>query len=110
MTVAPLGKPWTKDYRGNASAGVVLLSVARQARRVEHSSIETAHVDAQSEEWFASYVEPANQRSDRHRRVRHRHRGDPRRQRLYRLQTMMMVGSVVFVGAMTACFYVVLTR
>jgi hypothetical protein len=79
---------------------------------MERSSTETAQVDAQSEEWFASYVEPANQSSDRHRRVRH-HRGrgrDPRRQRRDRLNAVMMVASVVFVSVMTACFYAVLTR
>ena len=67
---------------------------------------ETAQIDAQSEAWFASYVEPANQR----RRNRHRHGRDPRRQRLHMLNTVMMLASVVFVGAMTACFYAVLTR
>jgi hypothetical protein len=82
---------------------------------MELQSTETAQVDAQSEEWFASSTEPQSQRSerhrsDRHRHNRHRHRGDPRRQRLHRLQTLMMVGSVVLVGAMTACFYAVLTR
>jgi hypothetical protein len=76
---------------------------------MEPSSTETAQVDAQSEEWFASYAEPSNQSSGRHRHVRHRSR-DPRRQRRDRLNAVMMVASVVFVGAMTACFYVVLTR
>jgi hypothetical protein len=71
-----------------------------------------AQVDAQSEEWFASYVEPSNQPSNRHRQSRHRRSHELKRQRLrrVRLETMMMLASVVFVGAMTACFYVVLTR
>jgi hypothetical protein len=76
---------------------------------MELSSTETEQVDAQSEAWFASYAEPANETSNRHRRSRHRRNRDPR-QRLHRLQTMMMIVSVVFVGAMTACFYTVLTR
>jgi hypothetical protein len=74
------------------------------------SSIETGQVDAQSEEWFASYAEPSNQSSSRHRHVRHRRSRDPRRQRRDRLNVVMMIASVVFVGAMTACFYAVLTR
>jgi hypothetical protein len=79
---------------------------------MELPSTETADVDAQSEEWFASYAEPSNQSSNRHRRLRHRHRRsrDPRRQRRDRLIAVMMVVSVVFVGAMTACFYAVLVR
>jgi len=76
---------------------------------MELLSTETAHVDAQSEEWFASYAEPSNQSPNRHRRVHHHRRRDPRRQR-HRLNTVMMVASMVFVGAMTACFYAVLTR
>jgi hypothetical protein len=76
---------------------------------MELSSTETADVDAQSEEWFASYAEPSNQSSNRHRRVHHHRRRDPRRQR-HRLNTLMMVASMVLVGAMTACFYAVLTR
>jgi hypothetical protein len=80
--------------------------------RTQRPSTETAQVDAQSEEWFASYVEPSGQSSNRHRRGRNRHRHgrDPRRVRRDRLNAMMMVASVVFVGAMTVCFYVVLTR
>ena len=77
---------------------------------MELPSTETAHVDAQSEEWFASYAEPSDQSSNRHRRLRHRRGRDPRRQRRDRLVAVMMVASVVFVGAMTACFYAVLTR
>jgi hypothetical protein len=81
---------------------------------MEHPSTKTAQVDAQSEEWFASYAEPLNQPSSPHRHVRHRRgrgRGrDPRRQRRELLNALMMVASVVFVGAMTACFYAVLTR
>jgi hypothetical protein len=81
---------------------------------MEPPTTETAQVDAQSEEWFASYAEPAHQpahqSSSRHRHNRHRRSRDPRRQRLDRLNTMMMIVSVVFVGAMTACFYAVLTR
>jgi hypothetical protein len=77
---------------------------------MEPASTETAHVDAQSEEWFASYAEPAHRSSDRHRRLRHRRSRDPRRQRRDRLNTAMMIASVLFVGAMTACFYAVLTR
>ena len=73
-------------------------------------STETADVDAQSEQWFASYAEPSNQSSNRHRRLRHRRSRDPRRQRHDWLIAVMMVASVLFVGAMTACFYVVLTR
>jgi hypothetical protein len=76
---------------------------------MELTSTETPHVDAQSEEWFASYAEPSNQSSNRHRRVHNRRRRDPRRQR-HRLNTVMMVASMVLVGAMTACFYAVLTR
>jgi hypothetical protein len=76
---------------------------------MERPSTETAQVDAQSEEWFASYAEPSNQPSNRHRHGRHQRRRDPRRQR-DRLGTMMMILSVVFVAAMTACFYTVLTR
>lgn len=76
---------------------------------------DTAQVDAQSEEWFASYAEPSNQPSTRHRRDSHRrdrhHRNrDPRRQRRRRLNELMMIASVVFVSAMTVCFYAVLTR
>jgi len=78
---------------------------------MERPSTETAQVDAQSEEWFASYAEPSIQSSDRHRRHhRHRRGRDPVRQRRDRLNAAMMLGSVVFVGAMTACFYVILTR
>ena len=72
---------------------------------MEIPSTETAQVDAQSEEWFASYAEPSNRR----RPVRHRRKRDLRRRRL-RLNTVMMIGSMVFVSAMTACFYAVLTR
>jgi hypothetical protein len=72
---------------------------------MELRSTETAQVDAQSDEWFASYAEPSNG----HRHVRHHRRRNPRRQRLP-LGTMMMILSVVFVGAMTACFYTILTR
>ena len=78
--------------------------------RVELPSTETAQVDAQSEEWFASYADPSNQSSNRHRRLRHRRTRDPRRDRQHRLKVVMMVASVVFVVAMTACFYAVLTR
>jgi hypothetical protein len=77
---------------------------------MEPLSIETGQVDAQSEEWFASYAEPSSQSSNRYRRVRHRRSRDPGRQRRHRLNTVMMIASVVFVGAMTACFYAVLTR
>ena len=78
---------------------------------MELTSTESAQVDAQSEEWFASYTEPSNQSSKRHRRAHHHHhrRRDPRRQQ-HRLTTLMMLASVVLVGAMTACFYAVLTR
>jgi hypothetical protein len=71
---------------------------------------ETAQGDTQADEWFASYAEPSNQSSNRHRRLRHRRNRDPRRRRQHRLNAVMMVVSVVFVGAMTACFYAVLTR
>jgi len=77
---------------------------------MESPSTEAAQVDAQSEEWFASYAESPNFSSNRRRRVRHRRGRDPRRQRHDRRQTVMMVVSLVFVGAMTACFYAVLTR
>ena len=77
---------------------------------MELPSTETADVDAQSEDWFASYAEPSNQSSNRHRRHRHRRSRDPRRQRRDRLIAVMMVASMVLVGAMTACFYAVLTR
>jgi hypothetical protein len=78
---------------------------------MELRSTETAHVDPQSEEWFASYAEPSNEPSHRHRRNRHRNSRDVRRhQRRHRLNTVMMIMSVVFVGAMTACFYIVLSR
>jgi cytoskeletal protein RodZ len=80
---------------------------------MELRSIEAAHVDAQSEEWFASYAEPSNQPSNQRRRVHQRRSRDSsrdsRRQR-HRLNTLMMMASVVFVGAMTACFYAILTR
>ena len=62
---------------------------------MELPSTETAQVDTQSEEWFASYAEPSNRPSSRHRAFRHRRRLDPRRQRLQRLNTLMMVASVV---------------
>lgn len=78
--------------------------------RMEHPSTETAQVDPQSEAWFAAYADPASELSKRRRRQRHRRTRDPRRQRQQRLTTLMMVASVVLVGAMTACFYVVLTR
>jgi len=77
---------------------------------MERPSTETADVDAQSEEWFASYAEPSNQSSNRRRRLRHRRSRDPRRQRRDRLIAVMMIASVVFLSAMTACFYAVLTR
>jgi hypothetical protein len=77
---------------------------------MELRSTETAQVDPQSEEWFASYAEPSKQPSNRNRHVRHRRSPRSTRQRLHRLGTMMMILSVVFVGAMTACFYTVLTR
>jgi hypothetical protein len=77
---------------------------------MERPSTQTAQVDAQSEEWFASYAEPSNQPSIRHRHVRHRRGRDPRRQRRELLNALMMVASVVFVGAMTACFYAILIR
>jgi hypothetical protein len=78
---------------------------------MEPSLTETAQVDAQSEEWFASYAEPANER--RRIRIRVQRKRDPRLERLrrqHRMQTVMLVASVVAVGAMTACFYVILTR
>lgn len=77
-----------------------------EGARMELRSTETAQVDAQSDEWFASYTEPSNQ----HRHVRDHRRRHPRRQRLPRLGTMMMILSVAFVAAMTACFYTILTR
>jgi hypothetical protein len=77
---------------------------------MERPSTETSQVDAQSEEWFASYAEPSNQTSDRHRQARRRRSEHRRRQRVDRLGTAMMILSVVFVGAMTACFYTVLSR
>ena len=77
---------------------------------MERPSTEPADVDAQSEEWFASYAEPSNQSSNRHRRLRHRRSRDPRRERRDRLITVLMVASVVFVGAMTVCFYALLIR
>jgi hypothetical protein len=77
---------------------------------MERPSTEIGQVDAQSEEWFASYAEPSSQPSNRHRHVRHHRSRHPRRQWLPRPGTMMMILSVVFVGAMTACFYTVLTR
>ena len=77
---------------------------------MELPSTETTQVDPQSEEWFASYAESSNQPSDRHRQARRRRSEHRRRQRVHRLGTTMMILSVVFVGAMTACFYTVLTR
>jgi hypothetical protein len=77
---------------------------------MELTSTETDQVDAQSEEWFASYTEPSNEHSNRSRHVRHRRGRDPRRQRLRRLNAIMMIASVVLVSAMTASFYVILTR
>jgi hypothetical protein len=76
---------------------------------MELVSNEAAHVDAQSEEWFASYAEPPSRSSNGHRHVRHRRSRDPRRKR-NQLNMMAMIASVLFVGAMTACFYAVLTR
>lgn len=81
---------------------------------MEHPLTETAEVDAQSEEWFASYADPSTDPATQRRRVRQRHsKRDPRREQLrrqQRLQTVMMLASVVFVAAMTAGFYAVLTR
>ena len=80
---------------------------------MELPSTETAQVDAQSEEWFASYAEPSIEPANQRRRIQHRRSRDPKRQRIrrtHRLNTLMMVASVVLVGAMTACFYAVLTR
>jgi hypothetical protein len=77
---------------------------------MEPTSTQVAQADSQSEEWFASYAEPSNEPSTRHRRLRHRRTRDPRRQRLHRINTVMMIMSVAFVGALTACFYAVLTR
>jgi hypothetical protein len=79
---------------------------------VELRSTETEapQVDAQSEEWFASYAEPSSESASRHRRVRHRRSRGLRRYRRNQLNALMMVASVVFLGAMTACFYAVLTR
>jgi hypothetical protein len=89
---------------------VVLLSELGSETRMDLPSTKTAQVDAQSEEWFASYAEPSNHSTNRHRRVRHHRSRDPRRQRRDRLNALMMAASVVFVGAMTACFYAILTR
>jgi hypothetical protein len=77
---------------------------------MESPATETAQVDPQSEEWFASYAEPAPQPSNRHRHGQRRRGHDPRRQRIRRLNTLMMIVSVVFIGVMTASFYAVLTR
>jgi hypothetical protein len=77
---------------------------------MERPSTETTQVDAQSEEWFASYAEPSNQPADRHRHSRRHRSQHRRRQRVDWIGPTMMILSVVFVGAMTACFYTVLTR
>jgi hypothetical protein len=74
---------------------------------MELPSTKTAQVDAQSEEWFASYAEPSHR--VRH-RVRNRRTRTSRRQKLHTLNTVMMIVSLVLVGAMTAYFYAVLTR
>lgn len=76
---------------------------------MERASMETTQLDAQTEAWFASYEEFSNEPPGRRRARRRRSRG-PKRPQLFRRDTVMMVASVVFVGAMTACFYVVLTR
>ncbi|HXJ19179.1 MAG TPA: hypothetical protein VMT03_03020 [Polyangia bacterium] len=78
---------------------------------MEPSSIEaeTSQVDAQSEEWFASYADPSGRSSHQHRRFRYRRGRDPGLRRRHRRATVMMVASVVLVAAMTACFYAVLS-
>ena len=76
---------------------------------MELASVETNQVDAQAEAWFESYVEAASEPSGQRRRVRHRHNRVPKHLQLHRRETLMMVASFVFIGAMTACFYAVLT-
>ncbi len=80
---------------------------------MELTSAETTQVDAQSDAWFASYVEPASEAAIRQRVRLRRARGrtrPPAHLRHRRRQNVMMVASLVFVGVMTACFYVLLSR
>ena len=71
---------------------------------MELVSTETTQVDRQAEAWFASYAEPAWIR----RRIRHRRNRAPQHVRQHRRHSFMMLASMVAVGVMTACFYVIL--
>lgn len=77
---------------------------------MELASTDAAQVDQQADAWFASYADSSTDPSNQRRRVRHRRTRGPRRPQLHRRDTWMMIVSFVFVGAMTACFYAVLTR
>jgi hypothetical protein len=72
---------------------------------MELASTETTQVDRQAEAWFASYAEPADQPSIRQ-RIRQRRSRVPQHVRHHRRHSLMMLASVLFVGVMTACFYV----
>jgi hypothetical protein len=77
---------------------------------MELPSTETAQVDPSAEEWFASYADPYVDPSRRSRRTRHRRRRGPNRKQRELIGTAFMVASVLFVGALTAVFYTVLSR
>jgi hypothetical protein len=73
---------------------------------MELASTETTQVDTQAEAWFASYAEPDH--SSIRQRIRQRRSRVPQHVRHHRRHSLMMLGSVLFVGVMTACFYVIL--
>jgi hypothetical protein len=77
---------------------------------MEVRATEHAHVDPQSEEWFASFPEEPPGLGRGPHRSRHRRRRAPNRKQRERLANLMMLGSVLLLGAMTAVFYSVLTR
>ena len=76
---------------------------------MELASTETAQLDGQADAWFASYAEPALEPSIRQ-RVRYRRSRSrvPQHVRQHRRRSWMMLASMLFVGVMTACFYVIL--
>jgi hypothetical protein len=73
---------------------------------MELRSTDRAQVDPSSAEWSQYYADADR----RHRRARHRRRRGPSRKQRERIATLMMIGSVMFIGALTAVFYSVLTR
>ena len=77
---------------------------------MELAPIETTQVDSQADAWFASYVDPSKDLAALRRRARHRRHRSPSRSQVRRRSTLMMLASFAFVGVMTACFYLVLTR